>query len=578
MLAEISIENLGIIPAATAELSPGLTVLTGETGAGKTMVVTGLRLLTGGRADASRIRRGASKAVVEGRFLTTGMNAEIAAAAQEIVENAGGHADENGEFIATRTISASGGRSRAHLGGRSVPAATLEEFSRELLTIHGQNDQLRLLGSAEQLAALDRYDAATKPLLDKYRQAYHSFKSLDKDLKQRIESRRELAQEIDRLEFAIGEISDVNPIPGEDVELVQLIRRLQDVDILREESASAITFIDGLSALGDYSEVDDNSASSLLGQAQAVLANSEDQELQEAAKRLAVLTGELTDISAQLGSFLSALPTDSQALEESLQRQQQLKTLTRKYAPDINGVLEWKKKAETRLRSIDISSEALEALQRDVEKARQKMKSAGMKLSALRRTAARKLSQEATAELRGLAMPKSRLVVEITETEFGAEGCDTVTLKLAPNETSEALPLATAASGGELSRVMLALEVILSGGNSGVTLVFDEVDAGVGGRAAVEIGRRLSKLATSNQVIAVTHLPQVAAYADTHLHVAKDVTDDSVTSGVLSLSKEERVEELARMLAGLDDTDTGRAHAAELLSRAQQEVAEYKRQ
>lgn len=572
MLADIAIENLGVIPSASAELADGLTVLTGETGAGKTMVVTGLRLLAGGRADASRVRTGASQAVVEGRFLTSALPETLSASVAELVDAAGGSADENGEYIASRTVSAAG-RSRAHLGGRSVPAATLVDFTTPLLTIHGQNDQLRLLAPDQQLAALDRFDPTIAPLLKKYQVVYKSWRSLSIDLRKRTESRRELAQEIDRLQFALNEIDAVEPEPGEDAELLTQVRRLQDVDTLREQATTALGAIDGQEIFGGHSE--DDSASTLVGRAQSALVDSEDPDLKTLGSRLVEITTQLSDIAVELGSYLSDLPSDPGQLEELLQRQQQLKLLTRKYAADASGVLAWRDKARVRLAKIDISSEALDELKKQVKAAEKTMLAASKKLSSARRKAASSLGEAVTGELQGLAMAKSRLVVDIQAIDPGKDGSDEVELKLAPNANAEPRALASSASGGELSRVMLALEVILSAGTEGATLVFDEVDAGVGGRAAVEIGRRLARLAIHNQVIVVTHLPQVAAYADTHLHVAKNVGDEAVTSGVLTLSAEERVEELARMLAGLDDTDTGRAHAAELLERAASERMEF---
>ncbi|MCK6159639.1 DNA repair protein RecN [Corynebacterium simulans] len=553
MLVDITIEDLGVIERSAAEFAEGLTVLTGETGAGKTMVVTGLRLLAGGRADASRVRDGAQKAAVEGRFATG------RAAAAEVVESVGGVADENGEYIASRTVSAAG-RSRAYLGGRAVPAATLSDFSSHVLTVHGQNDQLRLLAPEQQLAAVDRSQPSIAKVRDTYTEAFRTWRELAKDYKRRTESRRELAQEVDRLQFAINEIGEVAPEPGEDTELVTLIQRLQDVDTLREAAATALSAVDGDDSYGEA-----EAASALLGRASTALVGSSDKELAALGERLSDITSQVSDIAAELGTYLESLPADPNLLEESLRRQQDLKQLTRKYAADIDGVLAWRDAAAEKLDSMDTSAEVLEELKAKVMEAEKQMVARASALTKARKKAAKNLSKQVTEEIHGLAMPNSALNVEIREAKYSKTGADEVEFQL------NGKPLAGAASGGELSRVMLALEVVLADGD-GATMVFDEVDAGVGGRAAVEIGRRLARLATSNQVIVVTHLPQVAAYADSHLHVSKE----KFTSGVSDLSASERVEELARMLAGLDDTETGRAHAQELFDRAQTEVAAFR--
>ena len=572
MLAEIAISNLGVISHASSELSPGLTVLTGETGAGKTMVVTGLRLLTGGRADASRVRTGADGAVVEGAFGTQGLPDEVREAIDAIAAGAGAEPDENGEYLVSRSVKASG-RSSAHLGGRKVPAATLSKLAGHLLTIHGQNDQLRLMAPEQQLAALDRFDPAIQAKLDAYREAYTAWRSAAKELKERTEKRLELAQEVDRLQFAIDEIDAVAPQAGEDEELVATINRLQDVDALREAAETALVAIDGADAVGGVGG-EEEPASDLIGRAQAALEGASDQELRDLGARLGEVAGVLSDVSAELGSYTSGLPSDPEELERYLQRQQEIKGLTRKYAPDAAGVVAWREKAGARLAKIDTSEGAVEKLKAKVAELEQAMRKHAAALTKARTKAAGKLGEAVTEELHGLAMPKAQLSVNVTQAQYGRDGADAVEILLAPNSALEPKPLATSASGGELSRVMLALEVILSESSSGATLVFDEVDAGVGGRAAVEIGRRLARLARGNQVIVVTHLPQVAAYADTHLHVSKDIGDVAVTSGVAALQTEERIEELARMMAGMDDSDTGRAHAAELFERAQGEVAQ----
>lgn len=577
MLADLGIENLGVISRTSLEFGEGLTVLTGETGAGKTMVVTSLRLLAGGRADASRVRSGAPQAVVEGRFSTQGLGKAAEATALAVVEETGGVPDENGEVIATRIVSEKG-RSKAYLGGRAVPAAHLGKFTTELLTIHGQNDQLRLLHPDRQLEALDRVDAGIAGLVEKYQWAYREWKTLSQELQERKNARMELAQELDRLDFAIEEIEGVGPTPDEDTELQVTIKRLQEVDELREQSVQALGCIDGAQALGDFAGGADDTpgASDLVGQAISALRGTEDPQLLAVVQHLEDISSVLRDASSELGSFLSELPADPNALEQLLQRQQDLRQLTRKYAPDVAGVLAWLEKAKARRESIDISPEAFEALEKQVEQAEQAMMAAANKLSAKRQKAIKALSVAVTKEIRGLAMPKAVFGVQHSTTKPKLTGIDQVEFTMAHNEHSTPQPLASSASGGELSRIMLALEVMLSESTAGATLVFDEVDAGVGGRAAVEIGRRLARLAARNQVIVVTHLPQVAAYADTHLHVVKDVADTSVTSGVERLDNTRRVEELARMLAGLDDTDTGRAHAKELLDKAQKEAGEYR--
>lgn len=574
MLVEISIDNLGVIPQSHVEFAPGLNVLTGETGAGKTMVVTGLRLLTGGRADASKVRTGAEQAGVEGVFNADALDSEAHERIAELIDDTGASTDENGEYLAARTVKSTA-RSRAHLGGRTVPAATLSAFTGELLTIHGQNDQLRLLSPTEQLTALDSFDPAIAPLKESYREAFTAWRKASKDLEERVNRRRELAQEVDRLTFAVGEIDEVAPEVGEDTELVAAVNRLQDVDALREAAQDAVVAIDGAAAVGEFG-AEDESASDLVGRAASALSGSSDEQLRALGGQLNDVASVLADVSGELGMYLSELPSDPEELERLLQRQQELKGLTRKYAPDIAGVLKWRDKAQARLESIDTSAEALDKLKKQVAEHNKAMVTRAKKLTKARTAAAEKLQEAVTEELRGLAMPKARFTVNVDTQDYDRDGADAVELRLAPNDALEPQPLASSASGGELSRVMLALEVILSARRGGATLVFDEVDAGVGGRAAVEIGRRLARLALNNQVIVVTHLPQVAAYADNHLHVSKNVGDEFVTSGVRQLSHDERVDELARMLAGMDDSESARAHAAELLEKAGKDVESFR--
>lgn len=547
MLSELAIYNLGVLTAAGAEPGPGLTVVTGETGAGKTMVVESLRLLKGDRADASRVRMGSKKATVEGRFVVD----EDKRAA---VEERGGEIDENGEVIITRSVTDQG-RSKAYLGGRAVPAGVLREFSADLITIHGQHDQLRLMSPEAQRDAVDESSPEIRPLREAYADAFATWRSRAKDLKNRLEKRRELAQESDRLQFAIKEISTIAPEAGEEEELSTSIHRLQSVDQLREAASMALAIIDG-----EEDSFEDTSAAGALGEAQAALAGAGDPELSRLADVLSDITSQLSDVSGDLGRFVGDLPLDPDALDRALQRQQALKGLTRKYAPDLAGVIEWWHKAEAKLSKLDVSTESLEALKKEVAAAEKEMRSKAKKLTAARVTAAEALSTAVTEEIHGLSMPNSQFRVVMGKAKPTISGFDQVEFQLNGKKIS------SSASGGELSRVMLAIEVIVSQG--GATLVFDEVDQGVGGRAAGQIGKRLALLARSNQVIVVTHLPQVAAYAQTHIFVSKDVERGEAESAVKVLEGEERVEEIARMMAGLDDTATGRAHATELLELA----------
>jgi DNA repair protein RecN (Recombination protein N) len=589
MLNEIRIESLGAISVATAEFDRGLTVLTGETGTGKTMVVTGLHLLGGARADATRVRSGADRAVVEGRFTTTDLDDTVAAQLDGMLDASGAERDEDGSVIALRSVSRDG-PSRAYLGGRSVPAKSLSGFTTELLTLHGQNDQLRLMRPEEQRGALDRF-AAAGPACERYRKLRDAWMSARRDLVDRRNRARELAQEADRLQFALNEIDTVEPQAGEDDVLVADIVRLSELDTLREAAATARA---ALSGMIDDADGPGLSAIDSLGRARAALESTDDATLQALAEQIGEALTVVVDVGRELGDYLEELPVDASALESKLARQAQLRTLTRKYAADIDGVLRWAAESRERLAQLDVSEEGLAALQRRVDELAHELAQAAIDLSKVRHKAAKRLAKEVTAELAALAMADAEFTIAVTTdlmtgqddpaalavpsvpsgtmARAGVDGIDQVEFGFAAHRGMTVLPLAKSASGGELSRVMLALEVVLATTRkqaAGTTMVFDEVDAGVGGWAAVQIGRRLARLARTHQVIVVTHLPQVAAYADVHLVVHSTGRDGA--SGVRRLTGDERVAELARMLAGLGESDSGRAHARELLDAAQKD-------
>ncbi|HYB39466.1 MAG TPA: DNA repair protein RecN [Mycobacterium sp.] len=583
MLAELRIQSLGAIGVATAEFDRGLTVLTGETGTGKTMVVTGLHLLGGARAEATRVRSGADRAVVEGRFTTGDLDQAAAAQIDEILDACGAERDEDGSVIALRSVSCDG-PSRAYLGGRSVPAKSLSAFTTELLTLHGQNDQLRLMRPEEQRAALDRF-ATAEVAVERYRKLRDAWQSARRDLIDRSNRARELAQEADRLKFALHEIDTVDPQPGEDDALIADIRRLSELDALREAAATARAALAGTA--NDTAEFsgEPQSAADSLGRAKTALESTDDTTLRALAEQLGEALSVVRDAARELGDYLDKLPADASALDSKLARQAQLRTLTRKYAADIDGVLAWASESRDRLAQLDASEEALAGLEHRVNDLARELAQAAVDLSKIRSQAAKRLAKAVTKELSALAMADAEFTIRVTaastddddpaaltlpsgaQAHAGADGIDQVEFGFAAHRGMMVLPLSKSASGGELSRVMLALEVVLAASAAGTTMVFDEVDAGVGGRAAVQIGRRLARLARTHQVIMVTHLPQVAAYADVHLMVDSIGRDGA--SGVRRLDGDERVAELARMLAGLGESDSGRAHARELLAAAQ---------
>lgn len=577
VLAEMRIQGLGVIEDAVLELHPGFTVVTGETGVGKTMVVTGLHLLSGGRAEASKVRAGASKAVVEGRF-----DGIAGKGAEQIITEAGADTDEDGSVIALRSVGADG-RSRAHLGGRSVPVGVLAGLSEHLLAVHGQNDQLRLLRPAEQRAVLDRFagESVAVPLRE-YRRVRDEWIAVAAEYTDRTTRSRELAQQADLLRHGLAEIEAVDPAPGEDAELTDQVRRLAAVDELRAVATAAHQALAG-SAEGDP---DQPGAAGLVAEARRRLSGAEDAVLRELEPRLAEVAVQLGDVGGELAAYLETLDADPQRLERILARQAELKKLTRKYAADVDGVLAWAEDARQRLSSMDTSEEALTLLAARRDELAAELATHAAAVSAARSEAARELARKITAELAGLAMGQAEieigvrprraddgdpqaLVVGDSRVHAGPDGIDDVELLLRAHRGAQALPVHKAASGGELSRVMLAIEVVLAHADTVQTLVFDEVDAGVGGRAAVEIGKRLALLARTHQVLVVTHLPQVAAFADRHLVVDKGMAAGVTRSGVTVLDPSERVAELARMLAGLDETETGRAHAEELLAAAE---------
>jgi len=557
MLEEIRIGSLGVIDSSTLELGPGLTVITGETGAGKTMLVTALGLLLGGRADSGAVRTGARTARVEGTIVVDAVEG-----LHGLVDEVGGEV-EDGRAVLGRTVSAEG-RSRAFVGGASVPVSRLADLAAPLVAMHGQSDQHRLLRPGAQRDAVDAFggEALTEPL-GRYRTCYESLREAERELDDVTTHAQERAREADLLRFGAGEVDAVTPAPGEDAELAAEEARLGHADTLRVAAEQA------RAALSADEEQPD--ALGLAAAARSALdgVRDHDPEAADLADRVAEVSYLLSDLAADVASYASAIDTDPARLSAVSERRAALTALTRKYGDTVDEVLAWRDRAAERLTALDGTDERIEELRELTGRLQVELTAVAAELTSARREAGSRLATAVTDELAALAMPHARLEVTVTERDdYGASGRDRVELLLAANVGAEPRPLGKGASGGELSRVMLALEVSLAGTGTVPTYVFDEVDAGVGGAAAVEVGRRLARLARTAQVLVVTHLPQVAAFADRHVVVTK-ADDGSVTSsGLTVLDDEGRERELSRMMAGQSDSDNALAHARELLEAA----------
>lgn len=575
MIEEISIRNLGVIGEARLPLGAGFTALTGETGAGKTMVVTALGLLLGARSDSAVVRLGSQGADVEGHWIVPGRGPVA-----ERVREAGGELDPVGtqdgdgedeaQLILGRTISPEG-RSRAVVGGRSAPVGVLGELGEKLVVVHGQSDQLRLRSASAQREALDRFaGAALAALLNDYQAVYRRWQKDQGELDVLVAERDRRAQEAEELRSSMDEIERVAPQPGEDVELDERIERLTNLEDLRLAAAAAHEAISHELSSGEAGDAPD--VVTLLDAARRQLERvvAHDAALAPIVGAVESASFAVADVATQLAGYLGGLDAEGAAeLEQLQQRRAELSGLVRRYGPGLDDVIEYLDSGSGRLFELDNDGDRIVALGESVEADRGTVTELAAQLHEERSRAAEKLGTALSEELAALAMPDARLVVEVGErAEFGMSGRDQVSILLQPHPGSEPRPLGKGASGGELSRVMLAIEVVLAGSDPVPTFIFDEVDAGVGGASAIEIGRRLARLAQTSQVIVVTHLAQVAAFASNHLSVVKDSDGEVTASSVRQLDGEERAAEMARLLSGLPDSESGLAHARELLELA----------
>ena len=570
MIEYLRIRDLGVIEEAALELGPGLVAITGETGAGKTMIMSALDLLFGGKPNPAQIRHGAQRAEVEAGLAVDPTSATLPDVAADV---------EDGTLIIGRSLRAQ--RSRAWLAGRGVPAGLLAELGDELVVRHGQNDQRRLANAGFRRRLLDRYaGAAAAAALDAQRAAFDHHRAAGEALAGVLRSDRESAQRADLLRHGLAEIESFAPEPEEDTSLRSEAQRLMNIGQVRESVAAAYEALRG---------ADGFAAESGVATAHQALASAaqHDEALQPWLDLLQETQTLLGEAAGGLEAYLSDLDADPARLDWVQQRLAALRTLQRKYGDTVTDILAWGAAAAQELDALDTSAERIDQLQAAEQQAAAALSEASAALSGVRQAAAQRLSAAVTAELSALALPDASIDVQVSQPPDEAglqlsdgrrvavrrDGSDEVALRFVPHPGAPALPIGEAASGGELSRVMLALEVALAGANPVPVFVFDEVDAGIGGRAAVEVGRRLAALGRTAQVLVVTHLPQVAAFADQHIVVSKSPAGGVTASSVVVLDAAEQQAELARMLSGLEESATAVAHAAELIDLAERERA-----
>lgn len=558
MIDELRIRDLGVIADATLPLGPGFTAITGETGAGKTMVVSALGLLMGERSDAGAVRTGAAQARVSGVVRTA--DPEVA----EQVDDLGGDI-EDGELVLSRTVSAEG-RSRASVGGANAPVGSLGRLAERLFAVHGQSEQLRLRSATAQRETLDRFGGpALAAVLTNYREAHRARRELGEQVAELTAARDERAAEAARLRTELDEIAGVDPQPGEDAELAARIELLSNAEALRAATATAHEAL--------ATESDDpmsRDAGSLVDGAVRELERvaEHDPRLAAVLDALRSVSFQIADGARELAAYVDDLDQDGPGeLARANDRLAALNGLFRSYGVDAAAVIDYSSTAATRLTELEGDDERIEELDAELETVTARERELAAELTELRTAAAARLSELVSVELRQLALPDAEFLVTVAPLDaLGTAGGDEVQLLLAPHPGATPRPIAKSASGGELSRVMLALEVVLAGVDPVPTFVFDEVDSGVGGAAAIEIGRRLGRLARTSQVIVVTHLAQVAAFANNHLQVVKDSAGGFTESSCQRLDGDARLAEMARLLSGLSDSESALEHAAELLA------------
>lgn len=559
-LNEVSISGIGVIEKSNLEFGPGLTVITGETGAGKTMVLTALNLVLGGKADAALVRHGQERAIANATF---DIPKEFEARFEEK-----GILSESGELILTRTVNKDG-KSKAIASGATVSAAALQEISEELVMVHGQAASQTLTKTAKHLELLDLYANTS---LGKFQELLAKANELNKRIKAMKNAGRERERQLADLKELLAAYRKIKPQAGELREVNDEISRLSSVEGLTSTAGAAGALLDN----------DENGVLTQLGSAKKSLekALSLDPSLVEISDQLNEVFYEIQDIAANLAGYLSDLAADPARLEHLQSRKAELNTFIKRYSKSsssdaneaLHELIEQCANLDNEIADLEGGDDRIAILERELSQIEADAVAAAKNISKSRREFAAKLAKAATDEIHALSMPNTNLIVQVNSGErfsdLNSNGFDEVNFFLQTHKDAPLVSIAKGASGGELSRVALAIEVVIASNEEIGTYIFDEVDAGVGGKAAIEVGRRLKNLAKVAQVIVVTHLPQVAAWADTHFVVSKDESGSVSLSQIRKLSEGERIEEIARMLAGHEDSVSARKHAEELIAES----------
>ena len=563
-LEEISIRSLGVIESSNIQFKPGLTVLTGETGAGKTMVLTALGLVLGSKSDSDLVRAGQERAVVTGRF-------SVPLKIQDEILASGGEVEDDCVVI-TRTLS-SQGKSRVLVGSAVSSAATVSSFALSLVEIHAQSSSSKLMKPAVSRELLDRYGGID---LTQYQEIFTQYQEISLRIEELKNQLLQRDKEIDLLTEFAQEFSKLSPVSGELVKIENEIAKLGSVEQLNQVVSSTLNLL----------EDEDLSALNLLQQMRKSLDSvaGKDRDLDQITERFTESLLNLQDIGSDLTSYLSSLEADPSRFAQLQDRKSALSSLLKRYGKGSDKDLAFEELiadglgAKQKLADLSGGSDRITELEKQKLDIFSKMKISAVKLANDRKINAEKLSKLVTSEIRNLSMPNSQFVISQSTLDsekpgsYTAYGLDEIAILFAAHTGATPLPLSKVASGGELSRVMLALEVVIAEAEPIGTYIFDEVDAGVGGKAAVEIGRRLAKLSKSAQVIVITHLPQVAVWADNHLVVKKSESGSVTQSDVKEMSADERKVEIARMLSGQEDSQTAQEHASELLTIVRQSM------